>query len=104
MIKNKKITQIKALPCANPYNHSRKAGVLALEYLHELQAEEEKMNMSVLVVGDVSTRSGNAIDESSRSFTDIFMQELKKANLIYLIGFLDRILQSLNPVLSLMIY
>lgn len=92
--KNKKITQIKALPCANPYNHSRKAGVLALEYLHELQSENEKMNMSVIVVGDVSTKSGNAIDENSRSFTDIFLQELKKSEF----DVFDRFLRSNPPV------
>ena len=92
--KNKKITQIKALPCVAPNNHSRKAAFLALNYLNDLKSDNEKMNTSVLIVGDVSTKSGNAIDENSRSFADIFLQEMKKSEF----DIFDRFLRSNPPV------
>ena len=92
--KNKKITQIKSLPCSSPNNNARKAAFLSMEYLRDLHEENVKMNTSVLVVGDVSTKSGNAVDENSRSFADIFLQEMKKSDF----DIFDRFLRSNPPV------
>ena len=96
---NKTIKQLKSLPCRDPYNTAKKAGILSLNYLNELKKEAKEnqiqMNDAVLVFGDVSTKSGNAIDENSRSFAEIFMQELKKSDF----EVLDRFLKS-NPLVA----
>jgi hypothetical protein len=67
------IRQVEELPAADPENTASRAGKKVSEWLQEIG-----YNHRVFLYGDKSTKARNNIDESKRSFFDIFRDVLQK--------------------------
>lgn len=65
------IWQFHEITAEDPFNTVSKAGEMAANYLHEIGHDD-----MVYLHGDVSTKSGNTIDDEKRSFFDKFKEKI----------------------------
>ena len=66
-----KIRQIHEIPAEEPFNTASKASEMAVSYLNDIGHADK-----VYLYGDVSTKSGNTIDDDKLSFFDKFKAKL----------------------------
>lgn len=66
--------QVHEIPAEDPFNTASKASEAAVEYLKDIG-----YNDKVYLYGDVSTKSGNTIDDDKLSFFDKFKDGLEKS-------------------------
>ena len=69
-----KVRQINEIPAQDPFNTVSKASELSVKYLNDV-----KHNDKIFLYGDVSTKSGNTIDDDKLSFFDKFKDGLEKS-------------------------